>query len=77
MNWIYVVKYIGFLGGSMVWNLPANSRDEGSNPELGRSPGEGNGNLLQYFYLGNAHGQRSLVGYNPWGSLKNQTQLSD
>ena len=53
MNWIYVVKYIGFLGGSMVWNLPANSRDEGSNPELGRSPGEGNGNLLQYFYLGN------------------------
>ena len=53
MNWIYVVKYIGFLGGSMVWNLPANSRDEGSIPELERSPGEGNGNLLQYFCLGN------------------------
>ena len=37
-------------------NLPANAegvRDEGSIPGLGRSPGEGNGNLLQYSCLGN------------------------
>ena len=27
--------------------------DAGSVPELGRSPGEGNGNLLQYSWLGN------------------------
>ena len=53
MDWIYVVKYIGFPGGSMVRNLPANSRHEGLIPELGRYPGEGNGNLLQYFCLGN------------------------
>ena len=26
--------------------------------------------------LGGSHGQRSLVGYSPWG-LKSQTQLSD
>ena len=33
---------------------------------LGRSPGEGNGNPLQYSCLGESHGQRSLVGYIPW-----------
>ena len=30
----------------MVKNLPANVEDMGSIPELGRSPGEGNGNPL-------------------------------
>ena len=33
----------------MVKNLPANVGDTGSIPGLGRSPGEGNGNPLQYF----------------------------
>ena len=40
----------------MVKNLPANAgdaRDAGSIPGSGRSPGEGNGNPLQYSYLGN------------------------
>ena len=40
----------------MVNNLPANVRDTGdtgSVPGLGRSPGGGNGNLLQYSCLGN------------------------
>jgi len=43
-----------------------NARDAGSFPGLGRSPGEGNGNPLQYSCL-KSHGQRSLVGYNSWG----------
>ena len=30
------------------------------------SPGEGNGNVLQYFCLENPHGQRSLAGYSLW-----------
>ena len=34
---------------------------------LGRSPGGGHSNLLQYSCLENPHGQRSLVGYSPWG----------
>ena len=42
-----------FPGGSVVKNLPANAGDAGSVPELGRSPGEGNGNSLQYSCLGN------------------------
>ena len=37
----------------MVKNLPANARDAGSVPGLGRSPGGENGNPLQYSYLGN------------------------
>ena len=35
-------------------------RDMGSIPALGRSPGVGNGNPLQYSCLENQHGQRSL-----------------
>ena len=34
------------------------------------SPGGGHGNLLQYSCLKNPHGQRSLVGYSPWGSQR-------
>ena len=45
----------GSPSGSVINNLPANVRatgDAGSNPESGRSPGEGNGNPLQYSCLG-------------------------
>ena len=42
-------------------------RDAGSISGLGRSPGGGNGNPLQYSCLENPHGQRSLAGYSPWG----------
>ena len=41
--------------------------DLGLIPGLGRSPGEGTGNPLQYSCLGESHGCRSLVGYSPWG----------
>ena len=44
-----------------------NAGDPGSNPRSGRSPAEGNGNPLQYSCLEKSHGQRSLVGYSPWG----------
>ena len=44
---------LGFPGGSVVKNLPANAGDAGSISGSRRSPREGNGNLLQYFCLGN------------------------
>ena len=44
---------ISFLGGSVVKNPSANAGDLGSIPGSGRSPGEGNGNPLQYSCLGN------------------------
>ena len=34
---------------------------------------EGNGNPLQYSCLENPHGQRSLVGYSPWGLNESDT----
>ena len=48
-------------------NPPGNAVDVGLIPGLGRSPGEGNGNPFQLFLPGKSHGQRSLVGYSPWG----------
>ena len=44
-----------------------NAGDLGLIPGLGKSPGGRHGNPLQYSCLENAHGQRSLVGYSPWG----------
>ena len=44
--------YQGFLSGSVVKNPTANAGDMGLIPGLGRSPGEGNGNPLQYSCLG-------------------------
>ena len=36
-------------------------------PGPGRSPGGGHGNPTAVFLPGESHGQRSLVGYGPWG----------
>ena len=47
------IPKVGFPGGSVVKNLPAVAGDVGLLPGLGRSPGEGSGNLLQYSCLGN------------------------
>ena len=63
----------------MVKNLPENAgnvRDMGSIPGSGRSPGEGNGNPLQYICLGNP-----MVRGASWatvhGGAKSQTRLND
>ena len=45
---------MGFPGGSVVKNPPANAGDMGSFPGSGRSSREGNGNPLQYSCLENA-----------------------
>ena len=66
----------GFPGGSVVKNLPANAADisdKGLIPGLGRYPGEGHGNPLQYSCLENPHGQRSLEGYSAWGCKQSDT----
>ena len=47
---------LGFPGGTVIKNPPANAgdtREAGLIPGLGRSPGLGNGNSLQYSYLEN------------------------
>ena len=48
----FTMQYV-ISDGSGMKNLPANAGDMGLIPGLGRSPGEGNGNPLQYSCLGN------------------------
>ena len=55
----------GFPGGSDGKESTCNAGDLGLIPGLGRSPGGGHGNPLQYSSLKNPHGQRSLAGYSP------------
>ena len=60
----------------MVKNVPANAGDTSLIPGLGKSPGEGNGNPLQYFCLDNP------MDRGPWratvhGVKKSWTQLSN
>ena len=65
-----------FPGSGVVKNLPANVGDVGSIPGSGRSPGEGNGNPLQYSYLGNPM-DRGAWQAKVHRVTKRQTQLSD
>ena len=69
----------GFPGGSLVKNPPASegdTRDMCSVPGLGRSPGEGNRNPLQYSCLENSM-DRGTWWATVHGVAKSQTQLSD
>ena len=47
-------------------NLPANAGDTGSIPGLGRCPGEGSGNSLQYSSLGTPMDRRVWRGIVQW-----------
>ena len=75
-----ILTPLGLPGGTVVKNLPVSAGDAGdtgSIPGSERSPGEGNGNLLQYSCLGNpmdggvwqatGHG---VTGYSPWGHMQ-------
>ena len=53
--------------GTVGTEFVCNAGDKGLIPGSGRSPGEGNGNPLQYSYLENPMEGRSMVGYSPWG----------
>ena len=61
----YMYMY-GFPGGSVSKESACNASDPGSIPGSGRSPGEGNGNPVQYSCLENST-DRALMGYSPWG----------
>ena len=63
---------MGFPRSSVGRESTYNAGDPGSIPGLERSPGEGNGNPLQ-FLPGESHGQRSLAGYSPWSHKESDT----
>ena len=58
---------LGLPGNSDGKEFACSAEDPSLTPRLGRSPGEGHGNPLQYSCLDNPYGQRSLAGYSPWG----------
>ena len=60
-------SYFWFSGRSDCKESACNVGNLGSIPLLGRSSGERNRSPLQYSCLENPYGQRSLVGYSPWG----------
>ena len=59
--------FLGLPGASDGKEFTFNVGNLGSIPGLGRSPGGGHSNSLQYSFLENPHKQRSLVGYSSWG----------
>ena len=73
-----VSALLGFPCGSAGKESTYNEGDLGLIPRLGRSPGGGHGNPLQYSRLENVHGQGSLAGCSPWGCKESDTteQLS-
>ena len=62
--------FIGCPGGSDGKESAFYVGDPGSIPGLGRSPGKGHGNPLQYSCPENPHGQRSLVGCKEWDTTE-------
>ena len=77
--WVFSASlaYVGFPGDSVGKESTWNAGDLGLIPSSARSPGEGNGNPLQYSCL-ESHGQRSLVGYSPRGRKElNTTEHSN
>ena len=79
--WLDVYIYWGFPGGSDSKESAHNVGDPGSNPGLGRSPGERNSNPLQYSCLGNpmdreawlatVHGVIKIQVTESWTQLSN------
>ena len=72
MTWGTVHTYVSFPCGSTVKNPPANTGVVGLIPGLGRSPGEGNGNPLQYSCLGNPMDRGAW-----WATVHGLTEESD
>jgi len=83
MIWLYILYmyilyiYIGFLGGSDSKESAHNVRGPGLIPGLGRSPGEGNDNALQYSCMENIPPVTGAWQATVHGVTKSQTQLSD
>ena len=61
------IVYRDFPGGSDGKVSAYNAGDPGLIPVSGRSPGEGNGNQVEYSCLENPMHRGAWLGYSPWG----------
>ena len=57
----------------MVKNLPTNAEDMGSIPKSGRFYWRRTWHPTPVVLPGESHGQKSLVGYSPWGCKESDT----
>ena len=71
-----IVRIRGFPQSSVDKSFACSAGDLGLIPVSGRSPGEGNGNPLQYSCLENHFDRGAWWAYSPWG-CKSWTRLSD
>ena len=67
-----MIKFQAFPGCLVVKNLPAKAGDACLIPELGRYPGDGNGNPLQYSCLGNPMDRETW-----WATVHGVSKKSD
>ena len=75
-KWQPALVFLGFPCGSAGKISTCNAGDLGSIPGSGRSSGGGHGNPHQYSWLENPHGERSPVGYSPWGRKRVRHNLA-
>ena len=68
----FIYSFMGFPGGSVVKNPPANAGDQSLIPRLGRFSGEGNGNPFQYSSLGTPMDKGAW-----WATVHGVTKTSD
>ena len=69
----FIFIFVFFPGSSAGKESAYNAGDPSLISGLGRSPGEGIGDPLQYFCLENPHGQKSLASYSPGVCKKSAT----
>ena len=74
---LLTLYYRGFPGGSEVKSYASNAGDLGSIPGSGRSPGEENGNPLQYSCMENPMDGGAWWATLVHGVAKSRTRLSD
>ena len=69
----FELLFWGFPGGLNGKKSDSNAGDLSLIPGLGRSPGEGNGNLLQYSCLEDSMDKGAWQGYSPQGCKESDT----
>ena len=62
-----IIDWMGYPGASAVKNLACRCRRHGFDPWVGRISWRRIWQPTPVFLPGKSHGQRSLVGYSPWG----------
>ena len=72
-SYLVFTFFLGFPGGSDAEESACSTGDLGLIPGLGRLPGEGNGNLLQYSCLESSMDRGTWWKYSPWGCNESDT----